>query len=174
MNIQFIPVNRANAKTYITVGIRSYTQHYLHLWENRDPSPFINKFLSQKNLAADLKKPLQHFFIIKNGDKAVGILNFSLDAHHTALNVDKTVLLNKLYLIRSAANKGIGAIGLNFVEAFAKKHRKKVVWLYAMQKGRPKHFYQKNGYEIITASEITLTKVLEEEKHMWLMAKYLD
>ncbi len=174
MEIQFIPVTQANAAAYINVGIQSYKEHYLHLWENRDPSPFIIKFLSWESLLNDLRNPSQRFYIIKNNGLTVGILNFTLDAVHTAVKAKETILLNKLYLIRSASNKGIGGAGIRFVEAFASRHDKKVVWLYAMQKGSPKRFYQKYDYEIITASEITLPKVLEQEKHMWLMAKYLD
>lgn len=174
MNITFVPVTKHNAKIYIATGIRSYREHYLHLWENNDPSPFINSFLSLDGLIRNLKDPLQRFFIIKKAEENIGILNFSLDVPNNNITETHTLLLNKLYLLGSAANKGVGSFALDFVETYAHQQKKEVIWLYAMKKGKPKQFYSKYGYQIITDAEVTLPHVLPHEKEMWLMAKFLS
>lgn len=172
--IRFVPVNAHNSQAYIHVGIQSYKEHYLHLWENSDPSPFINEFLTLARLLTEINKPNSFFYIIKRHSQHVGILNFTLDKVNPYFPNSKTLLLNKLYLIRSAASQGIGSVSLNFTERFAKTHNKDIVWLYAMKKGEPKDFYQKNGYQITSEAEITLPKVLVNEKAMWVMAKVLQ
>ena len=171
--ISFVPVDAKNAHTYITVGIQSYTEHYLHLWENSDPTPFIREFLTIEVLLKELKRPDSFFYIIYNASQEVGILNFTLDKVNPYFPDTETLLLNKLYLIRSAANKGIGSTSLEFTETFARTYAKQVVWLYTMKKGKPKEFYRANGYKTIAEAEITLARVLKEEKAMWVMAKVL-
>ena len=65
MEINFIPVNEKNIDTYIEVGIKSYKEHYLHLWKNQDPSPFINAFLNKVYVLEALKSTTQLFYLIK-------------------------------------------------------------------------------------------------------------
>ena len=173
MDINFIPVDMHNAKAYITVGIQSYKEHYLHLWENADPAPFINEFLSLDGLLAEIKKPSSLFYIVQQESKDVGILNFTLDKANPYFPSTASLLLNKLYLIRSASKRGIGKASLEFTNRIAKTYKKKIVWLYTMKKGETKDFYGRNGYKVVAEAEITLPHVLEDEKEMWVMAKVL-
>ncbi len=173
MDINFIPVDIHNADVYIKVGTQSYKEHYLHLWENSEPAPFINEFLSLDGLLAETKKPSSLFYIIQQESADVGILNFTLDKQNPYFPQKTNLLLNKLYLIRSASKGGIGKASLEFTEMIAKTYKKNIVWLYTMKKGRTKDFYERNGYKIFAEAEITLPHVLEDEKEMWVMAKML-
>ena len=171
--IGFVPVTAYNAHAYVSIGIQSYKEHYLHLWENSDPSPFINEFLTIESVLAEIEKPTSFFYIVERQSQPTGILNFTLDKPNPYFPNTETLLLNKLYLIRAEANRGIGTVSLKFTEQFAQNHNKQVVWLYAMKKGEPKSFYLRNGYQITSEAEITLPKVLDSEKAMWVMAKVL-
>lgn len=174
MNIQFSPVTENNLHHYLTTGIQSYKEHYLHLWKNSDISPFVNAFLTKESVTNSLKDPLQLFYIIKTDEKDVGILNVTLNAKKGIFLSPNNLLLNKIYLLKAYSNLGIGTKTLEFVYELAKKHQKNLVWLYAMKKGKPLQFYKKHGYQVIQEAFIELPNVLDKEKEMWLMAKHFN
>lgn len=174
MKIDFLPVSEENIQRYIEVGIQSYTEHYLHLWKNQDPSPFINAYLTKSKVVSNLKDSNQLFFIIAFNGLDVGILNITLDDKKGYFLSERNVLLNKIYLLKNYSNIGIGTKTLLFTEELARKRNKEIVWLYAMKKGKPLSFYKKHNYKIIEDSCIALEQVLDEEKEMWLMAKRFD
>lgn len=171
MNLNFIPVNEENLTRYLQVGIQSYEEHYLHLWENSDPTPFIDAFLTQQSVKDALKDSHQLFYIIQCNQKDVGILNLTINNEKGNFLSKNNLLLNKIYLLKSYSSLGIGTMTLAFVQNLAKNKQKDVVWLYTMKKGNPLSFYLKHGYKIIKEAFIELPKVLEKEKEMWLMAK---
>lgn len=171
MNLNFIAVNEQNLAQYINVGIQSYKEHYLHLWENSDPAPFINAFLTKEFVNNALKDSCQLFYVITADQKDVGILNITLDAKKGFFLSPKNLLLNKIYLLKEHSASGIGSKALDFVHNIAQSLQKEVVWLYAMKRGKPMQFYKKHGYQIVQDAFIELPHVLEHEKEMWLMAK---
>lgn len=171
MNLNFIPVTTENLTRYLNVGIQSYKEHYLHLWKNSDPTPFINAFLTKESVYNDLRDPLQLFYIITTNGKDLGILNVTLNAKKGFFLTPNNLLLNKIYLLKAHSASGIGTKTLEFVHNLAQTHQKELVWLYTMKKGKPVQFYKKHGYQIIQEAFIELPHVLEKEKEMWLMAK---
>jgi len=169
MEVTFTPVTAVHIETYLLVGITSYKEHYLHLWENKDPSPFINAHLTKEGVLKGLTDSKQLFYIISADKHNVGILNITFDAHKE--NSKNNLLLNKIYLLKAYSGIGIGSKTLDFIHNLAKKYKKEVVFLYAMKKGKPLNFYKKHGYTIVEEAFIDLPKVLDTEKEMWLMTK---
>ena len=171
MEINFIPVNEKNIDTYIEVGIKSYKEHYLHLWKNQDPSPFINAFLNKAFIIEALKSTTHLFYLIKADSEIFGILNVSLNSEKGFFLSKENLLLNKIYILKAYTEKGIGTSALKFTENLAIEMKKDVVWLFAMKKGKPLKFYLKHNYTIIKEALVELPHILENEKEMWLMAK---
>lgn len=171
MEVVFVPVTKENVETYITVGIKSYKEHYLHLWKNQDPAPFINAFLKKSYVLKALKSNDQLFYLIKVDGTIAGILNMTLNAKKGFFLSKENILLNKIYLLKTYSAMGIGSASLKLIEDLAKTKKKDVVFLYAMKKGNPLRFYTKHNYSIIKEAFIELPNILENEKEMWLMAK---
>jgi len=174
VRLQFVPVVGDNILVYIKVGVQSYEEHYQYLWKHRDITPFIAANLTQQVVEHSLSDPCQKLFIIYRKNTAVGILALTLDALLDMPDSRNNILLNKLYLLRAATGSGIGTAALSFLEKFARAYHKQLLWLFTMQKGKPKYFYWRNGYKIVKPAEITLPNVLDEEKPMWLMVKRLN
>ncbi|KPM30759.1 GCN5-related N-acetyltransferase [Croceitalea dokdonensis DOKDO 023] len=167
-----VPVTKDNINSYLRVGIQSYKEHYLHLWENSDPEPFISANLTKESVKKALANDREHLFIVECNHEAVGILAITLDVNRAGLPTNN-LLLHKIYLTKVSTNQGIGSTVLKFVEDFARAANRQLVWLFTMQKGKPMTFYQKQGYRILEAAEITLPKVKPSEKAMWVMTKSL-
>jgi GNAT superfamily N-acetyltransferase len=167
------PVTESNLDTYLTVGVRSYCQHYLHLWENNDPHPYISHGLTKEVVEPELKNPNALHYVVHWENNTVGILKLVQHCGIDELSDRDTLKAEKIYLLKEYAGKGIGKAVLQFVEKKARELNKKTLWLDAMQKGNPVHFYQRNGFTIKRESEVTLPHVRPSEKAMWILTKTL-
>ena len=169
MEVIFNPVSNANIDSYISVGIQSYKEHYLHLWQDQDPSPFINAYLTKQSVIKGLNDSNQLFYIIKANKENAGILNITIDSEKEKSICKNNLLLNKIYHLNSFSGKGVGSKTIDFVNQLAWEYKKDSILLYAMKKGKPLDFYKKHGYQIIKEAFIDLPRVLNKEKEMWLM-----
>ena len=167
------PVTEKNIEKYVDVGVRSYCQHYLHLWENEDPTPYISHGLTITVVEDELKDPNALNYLINLNNESVGILKLVKHCGIDEISDDDALKAEKIYLLKEHSGKGIGKQLLQFVEDTAKSLNKKVIWLDAMQKGNPVHFYQKNGYIIKRESQVVLPNVKPSEKPMWILTKKL-
>jgi len=167
------PVSNTNLETYLTVGKKSYCQHYLHLWENEDPTPYITHGLTQTVVEKELEDPNSLNYLINAEQNTVGILKLVKNCGIDELTDSESLKAEKIYLLKEYSGKGYGKEVLKFIEGFARSLNKKYVWLDAMQKGNPVHFYQKNGYKIKRESEVVLPKAKPSEKAMWILTKEL-
>lgn len=112
-------------------------------------------------------------YIINLDGEAVGILKLVKNCGIDEISDSEALKAEKIYLLQEQSGKGIGKQLLQFIEDMATTLNKRVVWLDAMQKGKPIHFYQKNGYVIKRESEVVLPHVKPTEKAMWILTKKL-
>lgn len=167
------PVIQDNLNEYLAVGVKSYCEHYLHLWENEDPTPYISYGLTKEVVERELQDPNAFNYLIQQNNKNVGILKLVKNCGIDEIADTDALKAEKIYLLKEHSGKGIGKQVLQFIEDTARDLNKKIVWLDAMQKGNPIHFYQKNGFTIKRESEVVLPRVKPTEKAMWILTKNL-
>ncbi|MDC6367401.1 GNAT family N-acetyltransferase [Muricauda sp. AC10] len=167
------PVNSSNMDIYIQVGRISYVEHYLHLWENEDPTPYLSTSFTQEVVQKELEDPNAQNYLVEWNDTVVGIVKLVKDRSLDEFTAEESLLAQKIYLLKAYSGKGIGKKVLQLIESYAQGLNKKIVWLDTMQKGNPIHFYQKNGYEIKRAGEVKLPGAKPEEKPMWILTKQI-
>lgn len=173
MEVILEPVTQKTVDIYVAVGKQSYQEHYLHLWENQDPSPYISGSFTGEVVAKDLENPNLGHFLVKTGERMAGIVKLVLDSPLDEHNAEESLLAQKIYLLKSYSGQGLGKKVLELIEAHAKNLEKKILWLDTMQKGGPIKFYLKNGFEIKKESELTLPHAIPSEKPMWVLTKQL-
>ncbi len=147
-NIILEPVNTETIDTYIAIGKKSYQEHYLHLWENEDPTPYITKSFSSEVVKRELADSNMENVLIKMGTTPVGIAKLVKDCDLDEFSAEEALLAEKIYLLKEHSGKGLGKKVLQLIEEYAIGLKKKVIWLDTMQKGSPIQFYQKNGFVI--------------------------
>lgn len=166
-------VQPATLDTYVSVGIKSYHEHYLHLWENGDPSPYISNGLTTAVVEKELLDPNSLNYLVKMEDEVVGIVKLVKDSGLDEFSSAESLKAEKIYLLKSYAGQGLGKKVLEWIENHARSLKKKVLWLDTMQKGNPIQFYQKNGFVIKRESELSLPGAKPSEKAMWILTKQL-
>lgn len=131
------PVTQDNLNEYLTVGVKSYCEHYLHLWENEDPTPYISYGLTKEVVERELQDPNALNYLIQQNNKNVGILKLVKNCGIDEIADSDALKAEKIYLLKEHSGKGIGKQVLLFIEDIARKRNKKYVWLDAMQKEIP-------------------------------------
>ncbi|MGI9552293.1 MAG: GNAT family N-acetyltransferase [Aurantibacter sp.] len=173
-SIEILPLTQEKFGEYIEVGKKSYAEHYLDLWQDRDPSPYIDESFTEEVLHRDLKNQNSNLFIIYSNNAPIGVLKIIVNrkiGHYTS---DEALLLQKIYLLNECSGTGIGSYTLAFVLDFAKRRNKKVVWLDVMKKGRALQFYLKKGFRIHDEIQHKSPQVIERHRDMYIMVKELD
>ncbi|WP_420319955.1 GNAT family N-acetyltransferase [Flagellimonas sp.] len=167
------PVDSNNISTYVSVGSKSYNQHYPHLWENENTDPYINGSFTTTVVEKELSDTNNIHFLVKTESNTIGIVKLVKDAKLDMHSAKNALLAEKIYLLKEFSGKGYGKKVLSKIESYAKNLGKQILWLDTMQKGDPINFYLKNGFTIIKESELKLPGAKSSEKAMWVLTKKL-
>lgn len=173
MQVRLDPLTQETIAEYISIGKQSYHEHYLHLWKNRDPEPYISRSFTEEVVSVDLKNPNLKHFLVKLEDKTAGIVKLVVDSPLDEHAPHVSLLAQKIYLLQDYSGKGLGKEVLQLIEQYAKKLGKKILWLDTMQKGGPIKFYLKQGFQIKKESELEIPGAIPSEKPMWVLTKQL-
>ncbi len=171
MQVYLELVTSDSVNTYIEVGEKSYGQHYLHLWPNGNPVNYISTSFTHAIVSEELAHPNMENFLVKVDEAVIGILKLIRDKALDEYPAETSLLIEKIYLLREYSGKGYGGQLLKLIEDHAKKMGKTLIWLDTMQKGAQLNFYQKNGFKIKRATQLTLPGAKQDERPMWIMTK---
>ena len=168
--IDFIPVVNENRESYVKLGIRSYEQHYLHLWQNSDPSPYLSNNFTDDIISDELQNDELRHFIVRFNTQPAGIFKLVLNAAVGDYDAAQALLIEKIYLLAEYSGQGIGKACLHFVLKYAGELDKRVIWLDTMKNGRALDFYLDFGFKIIGEKDLSYPNVLDEQKPMFVLS----
>jgi GNAT superfamily N-acetyltransferase len=135
--------------------------------------PHILKSFTSEIVARELKGANNALFIIYYGDKVAGTVKLIKSSPLLGFPRGSAMLLDKIYLLREFAGKGIGGIALSRIELLGRKLNKSVIWLYSMQQGPALAFYLRHGFVIREEKQLDYPEVLDEHRLMYLLTKSL-
>ncbi len=171
--IQLQQLNLTDAFALHDISLRSYSDHYLHLWYDK-AAWYTEKCFSISNLAAELADKNALFWIIYLNEKPVGFLKVNVDAPLDGFSAQEAMELERIYLLKEVTTKGIGSYLVDFVVQLARQHNKKLLWLKVMDSSEgPIRFYKKHGFNICGAHHLDFGQMKEEFRGMYIMQKQL-
>ncbi|NHF57885.1 GNAT family N-acetyltransferase [Flavobacteriaceae bacterium TP-CH-4] len=171
--LAIVPLKEALYQNYIRVGVKAYNQHYLHLWEHRDSSPYLKSSFTLEVLKKEQKDSNTELFLIYHETTPVGIVKIIKNRALEPYGADKALLLDKIYVLNEHSGKGIGKKVMDFVIMYALGMNKKIVWLDTMKNGPALQFYLKNGFTIHSETKLKFPTVLNDQRPMYVMYKIL-
>ena len=172
--MEMVPVTKDSVDTYVQVGTRSYKEHYLHLWKDSNPLPYLERNLSPAVVHKELLDPNQKHFVITANGQPAGIAKIVRNAAMGDYYAEEALLLEKIYLLKAYSGKGLGRKCLDYLVALARTLEKKLLWLDTMQNGRALSFYLDYGFEILGEKDLALPDVLEDQKAMYILGYSLE
>ena len=160
-------------EVYLETGIKSYEQHYLHLWKNREPSPYISQSFTKSIVELELANDNVENFLVKVNKNVIGIVKIIKNKSLDEYDEKSTLLIQKIYLLQEHSAKGYGHQLLTILEDYARNLGKSLIWLDTMKKGTALSFYLKNGFIIHKESKLKLPNAIEGERPMLILTKTL-
>ena len=172
--ISIIPVKPEQFDLYIRIGTKSYRQHYLHLWQKRDPTPYIEVSFVKKVVHQEWEDPNCLLFLIYLEKNPAGILKLILNKTLAEATVGDCLFLERIYLLNEYSGKGLGKYALNYIEKLGREHNQEKLCLATMQKGQALDFYKQNGFSIIGEKQLSFPGLVESERPMFYLSKDLN
>ncbi len=164
-----IPLTEEHVDLYNELGLASYREHYLHLWQDRDPFQYISNSFTQEVVFTELADPGLAHYIVFLGQQPAGIMKIVKNSPTSGYSAVEALLLEKIYLQKAVTGKGLGTQCLDFVVSYARSLGKKVLWLDTMKNGPALPFYLKYGFEIKDEKDLEFSKVLDDQKAMYIL-----
>lgn len=156
------------------VALEAYADHYLDLWYD-EGKWYMEKYFSTGRLKEEMTDPNTCFFMAFYKGAAVGFLKLNVNAPLEGFEKQNTLELERIYLKKEAAGKGIGKQLVQLTENIARQKNKDMVWLKAMDTSDgPIAFYKKMGFEIIGTHRLKHPLMKEELRGMVVMTKILE
>ncbi len=165
------PLNTGTFSTYCEIGEQAYREHYLHLWPEKDPSPYLKSSFTTAVLKNEVSDPATFHFIIRNKQEGIGIAKLVRNKGFKEFPDTNSILLEKIYILQSCTGKGCGTQVLEQLETYAKGLGMRYLWLATMKKGEALKFYQKLGYSIKGEQILPFENARPEEKGMYILVK---
>lgn len=166
-----IPVDPAWVGAYCHTGIQAYRDHYLQLWQNRDPSPYLEQHFNPEKVVADLDNPsLQHGLLLCRHEMA-GIFKLDLGRESGHFYPGEALFIEKIYFKKAFTGMGLGEALIQSLCGYARSIGRRAIWLETMYRGPARPFYLKQGFRYLSDAEVPYSKILPEERAMWVMGR---
>ncbi|MCW3111083.1 MAG: family N-acetyltransferase [Segetibacter sp.] len=155
------------------VALKTYADHYLDLWYD-DGKWYLENFFSVERLMEEIKDENAEFYMAFFKDSPVGFLKLNINAPLDGFESKNALELERIYLNKEAAGKGIGRQLVELTLKIAKENNKDLVWLKAMDTSEgPIAFYKKMGFVIKGTHRLKHSLMKEEMRGMVIMIKEL-
>jgi diamine N-acetyltransferase len=154
--ITIYKASKADAAMLTQLARSIYRQHYLHLWHAGGADWYMNEYAyAAHKIEQELADPLVDYFIAAGDDQPLGYMKLNIEA---ALGENPDALeVERIYLHKSAAGKGIGRQMMELALQRAKELKKDILFLKAMDSSIDAiAFYQKLGYTICGSLQLPM------------------
>jgi GNAT superfamily N-acetyltransferase len=171
--IKIEKVNAQDVPLLREVALKSYSDHYLHLWYD-EGQWYKDKSFSIERLLVEVNNHNSLFYLSYYNKAPVGFLKLNIDAPLEGFQRKNTLELERIYLEKMVEGKGIGRKLVELTFDIARQNNKDIVWLKAMDTSYgPIAFYQKMGFQITGTYRLKHPLMKEELRGMVIMTKNL-
>ncbi|OXA82087.1 Acetyltransferase (GNAT) domain-containing protein [Flavobacterium aquidurense] len=147
------------------IAIESYNDTYKYLWTD-DGRSYLAEFYKKTDFKKELSLPDIFYFLIYDADKAIGYFKLRNNAISPYLKA-QCIEIDKLYLLKKYANKGIGKIIMEFIISLCKEKNYSILWLKTMESSQAKYFYEKHKFIQIEKKYLDYPTMKQE--YRWIL-----
>ena len=149
--LQILPVDVSQSSFLSDLAKKIYIPHYPYLWNEGGIDWYINEYAYPvEKISKELSDPNNLHFIAYLHNEPIGYLKLNINANFKGFDPTTTLELERIYILDTCIQKGVGTQLINFVKGVAVKLNKKDIILKAMDSAeRALQFYKKNGFEMV-------------------------
>ncbi len=174
MSVTFQPLTPDDAPLLSDVALRSYRQHYLHLWHDGG-SWYIDRCFTVDGLRQEMADPNSAWFMVYQNNEPVGFIKLNINKPLDGDESVNALELERIYLVREVTGQGVGKAALQFVFDYARQLNKTLVWLKAMDSSTDAiAFYERMGFVQCGTYQLDFAQMKAEFRGMVVMKKILQ
>ena len=167
------PINISHSEELAKLAKSIYKEYYLHLWHPGGADWYMYEYAySNEKLQSELADLNNLHFIVYENGQPMGYLKIRIDAAWEGLDPKKSLEIERIYLHKAIAGKGIGKKMMELSEDIAKEHKKETIFLKAMDTSKEAlGFYQIMGYIICGTLTLPFPQMKEAYRGMVVLQK---
>ncbi len=173
ITVRIEAINASFAEELSCLAKNIYREYYLHLWLPGGAEWYMNQYAyAAGKIAAELNDSNNLHYIVYDNESAAGYLKLRTNASLTG-HADNTCLeIERIYLHKKSAGKGLGRQLMLFCEQVARQHNKACLFLKAMDSSSGAiAFYEKMGYSYCGSHTLSFPLMKEKYRGMVIMKK---
>lgn len=173
--MKILPVDISHADELSTLAKAIYVEYYLHLWNPGGADWYMNEHAYHPDkLRSELADNNNLHFIVYDDEKPAGYLKLKLNAVLKGFERNNSLEIERIYLHKAVAGKGVGKQLMLLSEEIARDHQKEMLFLKAMDTSMDAlSFYQKMGYTKCGTYVLPFPQLKEELRGMFILNKFL-
>ena len=166
-------IDSADAEILSQLSKAIYKEYYLHLWHPGGANWYQEeKAYKVDQLKTELDDSNNLHFIVYENDEPQGFLKIRINAVLKGFEDMNSLEIERIYLHKKIAGKGVGRQLMLRSETIAKEHKKQMIFLKAMDSSADAiAFYQKMGYTICGTYVLPFEQMKEAYRGMVILAK---
>ena len=177
--MQLKPMLPEDAPLVLAFMQQHYPPAYAQLWtdggawylhDQYSPEK-LHEVLAASSERAEGKAEVRVYWVMQ-GEAKVGWAQWEIKIAPTL--TEKGAYLHRLYLATEAQGQGLGQGVLRQFEAFAKTKNLQYAWLEAMTLGGAIRFYEREGYQRISAYDLPYDRLFANQRNITILTKQLD
>ena len=156
------------------VAEQSYREHYLYLWKDEGYAHrYMQRSFSTESLTQQMADPDAFFFFVTRNGVPVGFVKLNENKNPLGRRDEKSLELERIYLLQEASGKGIGTTVLNNIVQSAAEKGKEVIWLKSMGSSPSVCFYEKTGFKRTGSEQLPFEGLKDEYRTIITMQRRL-
>lgn len=129
------------------IGISTFSETFAEHNTKEDLEKYLKESFAADKLIAELENPDAAFYFAELDDTIIGYLKINFGDAQTELKDNKSVEIERIYVLQAYHGKKIGQLLFNKAIEIAKEHQAHYVWLGVWEENhRALQFYKKNGF----------------------------
>jgi ribosomal protein S18 acetylase RimI-like enzyme len=129
------------------IGISTFSETFAEHNTKEDLEKYLKESFAADKLIAELENPDAAFYFAEVDDTVIGYLKINFGDAQTELKDNKSVEIERIYVLQAYHGKKIGQLLFNKAIEIAKEHQAHYVWLGVWEENhRALQFYKKNGF----------------------------
>ena len=161
--LQITPIGISAADELAALAKSIYREYYLHLWDQGGADWYMNEYAYHPDiLRSELADKNNLHYIVYENSCPMGYLKIRIHAILKGCEHRNCLEIERIYLHKKMAGKGIGTQLMQLSEDIARRHHKEMIFLKAMDSSPDAiRFYQKMGYTIKERGAIGRTEIIK-------------
>jgi diamine N-acetyltransferase len=129
------------------IGKQTFIETFGGMNTEENMTKYLTESFNDERLRSELTNPDSVFYFALLEDKIIGYVKLNFGEAQTELKDQKTLEIERIYVLKEYYSKGVGQVLYNTALDIARQKKAEAVWLGVWEENpRAIRFYKKNGF----------------------------